>query len=108
MRVTGSRELVAEGHSPSVVARMAQISRQAIYRTEDPAGGDKALGPARWTAAAPASFGSPGPTALAPGHEQHVGGRARLVLPDGRHRLLHREKVGWHLECAAAPRRASR
>ena len=33
MRVTGSRELVAEGHSPSVVARMAQISRHAIYRT---------------------------------------------------------------------------
>jgi putative transposase len=33
MRVTRSRELVAEGHSPSVVARVAQISRQAIYRT---------------------------------------------------------------------------
>ena len=30
MRVTRSRELVAEGHSPSVVARVAQISRQAI------------------------------------------------------------------------------
>src|SRR5512132_3557511 len=33
MRVTRSRELVAEGHSPSAVARVAQISRQAIYRT---------------------------------------------------------------------------
>jgi putative transposase len=33
VRVTRSRELVAEGHSPSVVARIAQISRQAIYRT---------------------------------------------------------------------------
>jgi putative transposase len=32
MRVTRSRELVAEGHSPSAVARVAQISRQAIYR----------------------------------------------------------------------------
>jgi putative transposase len=32
VRVTRSRELVAEGHSPSVVARVAQISRQAIYR----------------------------------------------------------------------------
>jgi putative transposase len=32
MRVTRSRELVAEGHSPSVVARVAQVSRQAIYR----------------------------------------------------------------------------
>jgi putative transposase len=32
MRVTRSRELVAEGHAPSVVARVAQISRQAIYR----------------------------------------------------------------------------
>jgi DNA-binding phage protein len=32
MRVTRSRELVAECHSPSVVARVAQISREAIYR----------------------------------------------------------------------------
>ncbi len=32
-RVARSRELVAEGHSPSVVARVAMISRQAIYRT---------------------------------------------------------------------------
>jgi putative transposase len=32
VRVTRSRELVAEGHSPSVVARVAQISRQALYR----------------------------------------------------------------------------
>ena len=36
MRVTRSRELVAEGHSPSVVARVAQISRQAIYRVPKP------------------------------------------------------------------------
>jgi len=36
MRVTRSRELVAEGHSPSVVARVAQVSRQAIYRTPKP------------------------------------------------------------------------
>ena len=28
MRVTRSRELVAESYSPSVVARVAQISRQ--------------------------------------------------------------------------------
>ena len=33
MRVTRSRELVAEGYRPAVVARVAQISRQAIYRT---------------------------------------------------------------------------
>jgi putative transposase len=32
-RVARSRELVAEGESASVVARIAQISRQAIYRT---------------------------------------------------------------------------
>ena len=32
MRVARSGELVAEGHSPSVVARVAQISPQAIYR----------------------------------------------------------------------------
>jgi putative transposase len=31
-RVARSRELVAEGHSPSVVARVALISRQALYR----------------------------------------------------------------------------
>ena len=31
-RVAYARQLVAEGHSPSVVARILQISRQAIYR----------------------------------------------------------------------------
>jgi putative transposase len=36
MRVTRSRELVAEGYRPSAVARVAQISRQAIYRTPRP------------------------------------------------------------------------
>ena len=32
MRVTRSRELVAAGYKPRVAARVAQISRQAIYR----------------------------------------------------------------------------
>jgi putative transposase len=32
MRVTRSRELVSAGYMPAVVARVAQISRQAIYR----------------------------------------------------------------------------
>src|SRR4051812_36532036 len=36
MRVTRSRELVAEGYRLSAVARVAQISRQAIYRTPKP------------------------------------------------------------------------
>ena len=36
MRVTRSRELVAEGFRPSAVARVAQISRQAIYRVPKP------------------------------------------------------------------------
>ena len=36
MRVTRSRELVAEGYRPSAVARVAQISRQAIYRIPTP------------------------------------------------------------------------
>ena len=36
MRVTRSRELVAEGYRPSVVARVAQISRQAIDRVPRP------------------------------------------------------------------------
>lgn len=33
MRVARARELVAEGAKPTAVARVAQISRQAIYRT---------------------------------------------------------------------------
>jgi hypothetical protein len=39
-RVAYARELVAEGHSPSALARIQQISRQAIYRvpTKAPAG----------------------------------------------------------------------
>jgi putative transposase len=36
MRVTRSRELVAEGYRLSAVARVAQISRQAIYRIPKP------------------------------------------------------------------------
>lgn len=36
MRVTRSRELVAEGYRPSAVARVALISRQAIYRVPKP------------------------------------------------------------------------
>ena len=36
MRVSRSRELVAEGYKPSAVARVAQISRQAIYRIPKP------------------------------------------------------------------------
>jgi putative transposase len=36
MRVTRSRELVAEGYRPSAVARVAHISRQAIYRVPKP------------------------------------------------------------------------
>jgi putative transposase len=35
-RVTYARELVAEGHRPTVVARILQISRQAIYRVPKP------------------------------------------------------------------------
>jgi putative transposase len=35
-RVTYARELVAEGHKPSVVARILKISRQAIYRVPTP------------------------------------------------------------------------
>ena len=35
-RVARSRELVAEGHSPSVVARVARVSRQALYRVSHP------------------------------------------------------------------------
>ncbi len=36
MRVTRSRELVAAGRKPAVVARVAGVSRQAIYRKPKP------------------------------------------------------------------------
>src|SRR6266480_1030359 len=36
LRVARSRDLVAEGHAPSVVARVAGISRQALYRVPRP------------------------------------------------------------------------
>ena len=36
VRVARSRDLVAEGHAPSVVACVARISRQALYRTPKP------------------------------------------------------------------------
>jgi putative transposase len=36
VRVTRSRELVAAGYKPAAVARVSQISRQAIYRTPTP------------------------------------------------------------------------
>ncbi len=53
-RVARSRELAAEGHSPSVVARVAQISRQAIYRTptQAPAAARRSKPPAGETEAA--------------------------------------------------------
>ena len=35
-RVARSRDLVAEGHAPSVVARVARVSRQALYRVPRP------------------------------------------------------------------------
>ena len=35
-RVARSRDLVGEGHSPSLVARVAGVSRQALYRVPRP------------------------------------------------------------------------
>lgn len=35
-RVARSRDLIAEGHSPSAVVRIAGISRQALYRVPCP------------------------------------------------------------------------
>jgi putative transposase len=35
-RVARSRELVAAGYRPAVVARVAKITRQALYRTPRP------------------------------------------------------------------------
>ena len=36
VRVARSRELVARGFAPAAVARVLQISRQAVYRTPTP------------------------------------------------------------------------
>jgi len=36
LRVAYARELVAAGHRPAVVARILQISRQAVYRVPRP------------------------------------------------------------------------
>jgi len=41
-RVAYARELVAGGHRPAVVARILQISRQAIYRNSDHGAGSGA------------------------------------------------------------------
>jgi putative transposase len=46
-RVVYARQLVAEGHSPSALARILQISRQAIYRvpTKPPADASRSRPP---------------------------------------------------------------
>lgn len=63
-RVARSRELVAEGHSPSAVARVAQISRQAIYRTPTttPVSGRRARPPADEVEAAIVEVAEANPT----------------------------------------------
>ena len=45
VRVARSRELVARGHRPAVVARVLQVSRQAVYRIPKPRGADAARRP---------------------------------------------------------------
>jgi len=45
-RVARSRELVAEGHAASVVARVAKISRQALYRVPRPRSAPRRHSPA--------------------------------------------------------------
>jgi len=47
-RVAYARQLVAEGHSPSALARILQISRQAIYRipTRPPSAAGRSRPPA--------------------------------------------------------------
>jgi putative transposase len=46
VRVARSRELVAEGHRPPVVARIAGVSRQALYRVPKPRQAPAAPAPA--------------------------------------------------------------
>jgi len=44
-RVARSRELVAEGYALATVARVAKITRQALYRTPTPRGAPRARPP---------------------------------------------------------------
>lgn len=64
MRVTRSRELVAEGYRPSAVAGVAQITRQAIYRTPKtrPAGQARSAPPACEVEAAIVELAEDNPT----------------------------------------------
>jgi len=64
-RVTYARELVADGHRPAVVARILQISRQAIYRIPKrtpPAGGPRSAPPADEAEAAIVEVAQDNPT----------------------------------------------
>jgi putative transposase len=87
MRVTRSRELVAEGYRPSVVARVAQISRQAIYRTPRP----------RRAPAAPARpAADPVDAAIVAVAEQNPTDGYRMVTASARRRLgrpVNRKRV---------------
>ena len=62
MRVARSRELVAAGYSAAVVARVAQISRQAIYRTPKPGRAPSRRAARRPTRSSGRSSRSPRPT----------------------------------------------
>ncbi len=64
-RVAYARELVAGGHRPAVVARILQISRQAIYRIpkrKPPAGGPRSVPPADEVEAAIVAVAQDNPT----------------------------------------------
>ena len=161
-RVARSRELVAAGRPAAVVARVAGISRQAIYRKpkrpprgvcaatgshrsggarrrarepdrRDPDGrgtrfarGVAAGQPQAGAAAdaraptaaahplrassAPARLlpGHPARRALASGHDERLGRRARLVLSERRDRLLHPRDRRLGARCPLPRRRGDR
>jgi putative transposase len=80
-RVARSRELVAEGDSPSAVARVAKISRQALYRRPKP------------RSAPPASSGSSGRGNSGTWVAEHGWCYLNAIID-----CCTREIVGWSLD----------
>jgi transposase-like protein len=102
-RVARSRRLLAACRKLAVVARVMQMSRQAIYRTlksrkraaghagRRPAPAPPLLGPSPPTGLLPGRATRP---ALAHGHDLGLGRRPRLVLSERHRRLLHPRDPG--------------
>ena len=98
MRVARSRQLVAQGRPAAVVARVAGISRQAIYRRpkRPPAGQRRPLDPVdRVVLAIARSYPTDGTRMVAALAGRELGGqvnRTRLQRLMREHRLLQRRR----------------